>query len=105
MVGIGGDGVVAVDVPLLGEDPRALGLELGRRDVDRLVGGLDRVADPGQEVGDGVGACAHGLLWFWDVLLVTTKTWSCQGQSRCGPSRAGRYGTGRTCGRRRGPGR
>src|SRR4051794_32669489 len=70
MLGVGRDDVVAVDVALLVEDPRALGLELGRRDVDRLVGGLDRVADPGQEVGDGVGAGAHWLL----LLLVTTKT-------------------------------
>src|SRR3954452_6517176 len=33
MLGVGRDDVVAVDVALLVEDPRALGLELGRRDV------------------------------------------------------------------------
>src|SRR3954451_10404373 len=47
--------LVAVDVALLLEDSRHLDLELGRGDVDRLVGGLDPVADPREEVGDRIG--------------------------------------------------
>src|SRR3954469_11389028 len=77
VVGVGCERLVAVDVALLGEDSRALRLELGRWDVDRLVGGLDRVADPGEEIGDGVGAGAHG---FSVLLGVTTKISSCPGR-------------------------
>src|SRR4051794_24158759 len=47
----------ALDVALLAQDPRHLALELGGRDVRRLVSGVDRVADTREEVGDGVG---HG---------------------------------------------
>src|SRR4051794_29969135 len=39
MLDVGRDDLEPVDVALLGEDPRALGLEPGRRDLDRLVGG------------------------------------------------------------------
>src|SRR4051812_4415240 len=53
--------VEALDVALLGQDPRHLALEPARGDLDRLVRGHDAVADPGQEVGDGVGH-AHGDL-------------------------------------------
>src|SRR4051794_9336846 len=50
----------ALDVALLAQDPRHLALELGGRDIRRLVSGVDRVADPREEVGDGVGH-GHGL--------------------------------------------
>src|SRR4051812_37345249 len=46
---------VVGDVALLLEDARELALELRGRDVDRLVRGGDRVADPRQEVRDGIG--------------------------------------------------
>ena len=47
--------LVGVDVALLGEDPRKLGLELRGGHLDGLVGGVDRIAYARQEVGDGVG--------------------------------------------------
>ena len=56
---------------------------------------MDAVADPGQEVGDGVGH-RHGA---------TSSTSSCRGCSRCARARAGRSGRGRTCGTRRAAGR
>src|SRR5918994_7468201 len=49
------DRLEGLDVALLAQDPRELLLELRRRDLDRLVRGHDPVADPGEEVGDGVG--------------------------------------------------
>src|SRR5215207_4298258 len=49
------DRLEGLDVALLAQDPGDLGLELGRGDLDRLVGGHDAVADPRQHVGDGVG--------------------------------------------------
>src|SRR3954447_19433861 len=82
--------VVAQDVALLLEDAGHLDLELGRGDVDRLVGGLDPVADPREEVGDGVGH-RHAA---------TSCSSSCRGCSRCARARAGRSGRGRTCGTR-----
>ena len=54
---VGASTVVAVDVALLGEDAGHLDLELARGDLDGLARGVDRVADPREEVGDGVG---HG---------------------------------------------
>src|SRR5215216_5795020 len=45
------DGLERLDVALLAQDPRELLLEPRRRDLDRLVGGHDPVADPRQEVG------------------------------------------------------
>src|SRR5436190_1260092 len=44
-----------LDIALLGEDPGQLALDLRRRDIDRLVGSLDGVPDPCQEVGYGIG--------------------------------------------------
>src|SRR3954454_6171294 len=44
-----------VDVALLLEDAGELPLEARRRDVDGLVSGRDGVADPRQEVRDGIG--------------------------------------------------
>src|SRR3954453_2123434 len=49
-----------VDVALFAQDPRHLALELGRGDLDRLVRGVDRVADAREEIRDGVGH-GHGL--------------------------------------------
>src|SRR4051794_14717743 len=56
----GRDELEGLDVALLAQDPRHLALELGGRDVHRLVRGVDRIADPREEVGDGVGH-GHGL--------------------------------------------
>src|SRR5215212_4034651 len=44
-----------LDVALLAQDPCQLGLERGRRHLDVVVVGVQPVADPGQEVCDGVG--------------------------------------------------
>src|SRR5215217_2344090 len=52
---LGGAHLEVLDVALLLEDAGHLGLQARVRDHDVLVGGLDAVADPGQEVGDGVG--------------------------------------------------
>src|SRR5215211_548257 len=82
----------SLDVALLLEDPRHLALELGRGNLDRGVLRRDRVAKLGQVVGYGVGEHAS--------LLVTNSTWSCRGCSPCGPARARRACTGRTCGSR-----
>ena len=54
--------LVAVDVALLAAGCGRAPLELGRRDLDRLVGGHDAVADAGQEVGDGVGHAHCAIL-------------------------------------------
>src|SRR5437016_3986128 len=53
-----------LDVALLGEYPRELALELGRRDLDRLVSGVDRVAHPREEVGDRVGHGHRSGTWL-----------------------------------------
>ena len=63
------DRLEGLDVALLAQDPRELGLERGGRDLDRLVGGHDPVADARQEVGDGVGH-RHAI---------TSSTSSCRG--------------------------
>src|SRR5829696_4899563 len=52
---LGGTDLEALDVALLAEDTGHLGLQARVGDHDVLVGGLDAVADPGQEVGDRVG--------------------------------------------------
>src|SRR3954469_12274209 len=54
VVGRGRLDLVAGDVALLGEDAGHLRLQLGRRDVHRRVRRMDAVADPREEVGDGV---------------------------------------------------
>src|SRR3954454_18616145 len=83
--------VEALDVALFGEDPRHLALEAAGGDLDRLVGGHDPVADPGQEVGDRVGH-RHAI---------TNSTWSCRGSCPGAPVGAGTAGRCRTCDRPR----
>src|SRR6201999_4206435 len=82
--------VVGLDVALLLQDPRELALQPGGRDRNIVVLGLCAVAQARQEVGDGIG---HGH-------AITSSTWSSRGCTRCAPTRAGRSGTGRTCGTR-----
>src|SRR3954452_11588261 len=80
-----------LDVALLAQHAGKLVLELGGRDVDRVVIGLEAVADAGEEIGYRVGY-RHAF---------TSWTWSGRGRTPRGPSRAGRSGRGRTCGSRR----
>src|ERR1039458_7711785 len=90
-----------LDIPLLGEDPRELTLEPGRGDVDRLMGSVNRVAHPRQEVGYRIGH-GHGLITrsIWQVVAAaaTRRTWSSLVSGRCGRAPAGRCGRSRTCG-------
>src|SRR4029079_17080588 len=79
--------VEAGDVALLEHDPREIALEPARRDLDRLVGAHDPVADAGEEIGD----------WIGHRHVITSCSWSCRGCSRCARARGGRYGTARTC--------
>src|SRR5215208_2322509 len=51
----GGLDLVAVDVALLGEDARQLGLEGRSRHRDLVVVGAQSVADAGEEIGDWIG--------------------------------------------------
>src|SRR3954471_18413813 len=72
LAGVPGDAglrVVALDIPLLGEDARHLGLEPRRGDLDLLVGGHDAVADAGQEVGDGIGH-GHRSTTYQELLVM-----------------------------------
>src|SRR5262249_31632412 len=75
------------DVTLLLEDARHLALQPRGRDLDLLVLGEKRVADPIQVIRDRVGQ--H---------LVTSSTWSSRARSRDARRRANRSGRGRTCG-------
>src|SRR4051794_13085274 len=79
------DGVV-LDVALLAQDPRQLGLELGCGHHDVVLIGDQAVADAGQEVCDRVGLHSS-----------TSSTWSAPGCSPRAPPRAGRCGKARTC--------
>src|SRR5436309_5986501 len=89
--------VVVVDVALLAQDPGELDLEPRRRDLDVVEVRGQPVADPRQEVGD----------WVRHRYRVppTSSTWSDPARSPREPSRAGRSGTGRTCGSTRADGR
>ena len=90
--------VVGLDVALLVEDPRELGLQLRGRHLDGLVGGRMRVADAGQEVGDRVGH-RHGVSTLLlprvtqaALLRHTARTWSSPGSGPGARARAGRSG-------------
>src|SRR6187399_1865402 len=63
------------DVALLLEDPRHLQLQPRSGDLQLVVAGAKRVADPGQVIGYRVGK--HGL---FVSRLATSWTWSCRGR-------------------------
>src|SRR5436190_564842 len=70
--GLGGLHLEALDVALLGQDPGKLALEPRARDGHDLLVGPRRVADAGEEVGDGIG---HGHA----AIAPTSSTWSSRG--------------------------
>src|SRR5438876_1509542 len=83
--------VVVRDVALLLEDAGDPFLQARGWHLGLLVQRLVRVADAGEHVGYWIGQ--H---------LVTNLTWSCRGSRPGVRARAGRSGTGRTCGTRHG---
>src|SRR5215213_10847137 len=61
-------GLEGLDVALLAKDAGELLLQVRRGHLDRLVGGHDAVADPGQEVRDGVRH-AHAAPYQLDLVM------------------------------------
>src|SRR4051794_26396737 len=90
-----GLGAEVLDVALLLQDARELGLELRSGHVHELVIGAQAVANAREEVRYRV--CHRHV--------ATSSTSSFRGRNPGGPSRAGRSGRGRTCGSRRAGGR
>src|SRR5262249_3805251 len=88
--------VEVLDVALFLEEPRDLDLQLRRRHDDAVLQRLVGVADAREHVCDWI--CKHRF-------SPTSCSWSCRGSSPDARARAGRSGTGRTCGTPRGAGR
>ena len=88
------------DVTLVLQNPRNLGLQLRGRHRQLVVAGTAGIANPGEHVGNRIGHRHRS-----PVPTPTNSTSSVRGRSPRGPSRAGRSGTGRTCGSTRVAGR